>query len=139
MKPARILLLFSFLLLMISSVSYANPVPYSYITLEEYQSADNITLVDVRSVQSRARSGMEVKGEVWINPFTTKALEDFIATHDKDKAYAVFCSCPADEYSIRTAQILSKRGFTNVKVFKDGKYIIEKEELPLIKIKGDDK
>ena len=138
MKRARIILLFTFFALLISSVSYANPVPYSSMDVSEYQAAKDIQIVDVRSPQSRERSGLEVKGEIWINPYTTKALEDFVANNDKTKAYAVYCSCTNDNYAIRTVQILTKRGFTNVKVLKNGTEMIAKEQLPLVKIKGDD-
>lgn len=138
MKPARILLIFSFLLIVISSVSYANPVPYSFISLEDYQSSKTIQIVDVRSEQSRLKSGMEVSGEIWINPYKTKALEDFIANNDKSKSYVVYCSCLDDNYAIRTAQILTKRGFSDVKVLKNGRELVENNKLPMIKIKGDD-
>jgi rhodanese-related sulfurtransferase len=84
------------------------------------------------------KSGLEVPGEIWINPYKTKALEDFVANNDKEKAYVVYCSCLDDGYAIRTAQILTKRGFTNVKVLKNGRDIIENHKLPMEKIKGDD-
>lgn len=108
-------------LLLISSIALASPVSYSYISAEEYKTnQQNITLIDVRSPGSRAENKGEVKGEIWINPYKTKPLDDFVASHDKDKAYAVYCSCYDDNYAIRTAQILTKKGFTNVKVIKGG-------------------
>lgn len=113
-------------------------VEYSFISLKEYLKApDTVQVIDVRSEQSRERSKKEVPGEIWINPYKKKPLDDFIAQQDKSKAYMIFCSCPDDGYSIRAAQILFQNGFTNVKVLKDAAKHIEKGRLPMIDMKGE--
>lgn len=113
---------FTFLaIFMFNSVALANPIPFSYISATDYAAnQQNITLIDVRSAGSREENKGEVKGEVWIDPYKAKPLNDFVANYDKNKAYAVFCSCYDDNYAIRTAQILTKKGFTNVRVVKGG-------------------
>lgn len=113
-------------------------IEYSFMTLKEYLKApDAVQVIDVRSEQSRQQSGKEVAGEIWINPYKKKPLDDFIAQQDKSKAYMIFCSCPDDGYSIRAAQILFQNGFTNVKVLKDAAKHIEKGRLPMVDMKGE--
>lgn len=113
-------------------------IEYSFMTLKEYLKApDAVQVIDVRSEQSREWSKKEVAGEIWINPYKKKPLDDFIAEQDKAKAYMIFCSCPDDGYSIRAAQILFQKGFTNVKVLKDAAKHIEKGRLPMVDMKGE--
>ena len=113
-------------------------IEYSFMTLKEYLKApDAVQVIDVRSEQSRQRSKKEVPGEIWINPYKKKPLDDFIAQKDKSKTYMIFCSCPDDGYSIRAAQILFQNGFTNVKVLKDAAKHIEKGRLPMVDMKGE--
>lgn len=113
-------------------------IEYSFMTLKEYLKApEAIQVIDVRSEQSRERSKKEVPGEIWINPYKKKPLDDFIAQQDKSKAYMIYCSCPDDGYSIRAAQILFQNGFTNVKVLKDAAKHIEKGRLPMVDMKGE--
>ena len=113
-------------------------IEYSFMTLKEYLKApEAIQVIDVRSEQSRERSKKEVPGEIWINPYKKKPLDDFIAQQDKSKAYMIYCSCPDDGYSIRAAQILFQNGFTNVKVLKDAAKHIEKGWLPMVDMKGE--
>lgn len=138
LKPTKLILLFTFLFVLVSSVVSASPVPYTFMTINEYQKAQDVQLIDVRSEQSRERSNLQVANEIWINPYKTKPLEDFIANNDKTKSYVIFCSCVKDNYAIRAAQILTKRGFSNVKVLKDGWDSIQKSNMSLIKIKGDE-
>lgn len=136
-----VLLLTVILGISITSVGQAQPeaqIEYSFITLKEYlKSPDAIQVIDVRSEQSRQQSGKEVAGEIWINPYKKKPLDDFIAQQDKSKPYMIFCSCPDDGYSIRAAQILFQNGFTNVKVLKDAAKHIEKGRLPMVDMKGE--
>ena len=113
-------------------------IEYSFMTLKEYLKApEAVQVIDVRSEQSRQRSKKEVPGEIWINPYKKKPLDDFISQQDKSKAYMIFCSCPDDGYSIRAAQILFQNGFTNVKVLKDAAKHIEKGRLPMVDMKGE--
>jgi rhodanese-related sulfurtransferase len=113
-------------------------IEYSFMTLKEYLKApEAVQVIDVRSEQSRERSKKEVPGEIWINPYKKKPLDDFIAQQDKSKAYMIYCSCPDDGYSIRAAQILFQNGFTNVKVLKDAAKHIEKGRLPMVDMKGE--
>lgn len=108
-------------LFIISSVALASPVPYNFMSATDYKAdQQNITLIDVRSPGSRSENKSEAEGEIWINPYKTKPLDNFVDSHDKNKAYAVYCSCYDDNYAIRAAQILTKKGFTNVKVIKGG-------------------
>lgn len=136
-----VLLLTVILGISITSVGQAQPeaqIEYSFITLKEYLKApDAVQVIDVRSEQSRQQSGKEVAGEIWINPYKKKPLDDFITQQDKSKAYMIFCSCPDDGYSIRAAQILFQNGFTNVKVLKDAAKHIEKGRLPMVDMKGE--
>lgn len=136
-----VLLLTVILGISITSVGQAQSeaqIEYSFITLKGYLKApDAVQVIDVRSEQSRQRSKKEVPGEIWINPYKKKPLDDFIAQQDKSKAYMIFCSCPDDGYSIRAAQILFQNGFTNVKVLKDAAKHIEKGRLPMVDMKGE--
>lgn len=136
-----VLLLTVILGIFITSVGQAQSetqIEYSFITLKEYLKApDAVQVIDVRSEQSRQRSRKEVVGEIWINPYKRKPLDDFIAQQDKSKTYMIFCSCPDDGYSIRAAQILFQNGFTNVKVLKDAAKHIEKGRLPMVDMKGE--
>lgn len=136
-KIMRVVLLAA-MMAMIASIASAAQISYHFIAIDEYlKTADSVQMVDVRSVQSRSRSGMEVSGEIWIDPYKKDPLDKFIAEQDKNKAYVVYCSCKDDGYSIRTAQILSKNGFKNVSVLKDGSAVIKDNLLPMVKIKGD--
>lgn len=143
MKLLRIPILLLFILLSFNIASaeqsqQKEQVEYSFITLKEYLKApDAVQVIDVRSEQSRERSKKEVPGEIWINPYKKKPLDDFIAEQDKSKAYMIFCSCPDDGYSIRAAQILFQNGFTNIKVLKDAAKHIEKGRLPMVDMKGE--
>lgn len=136
-----VLLLTVILGISITSVGQAQSeaqIEYSFIALKEYLKApDAVQVIDVRSEQSRQQSGKEVAGEIWINPYKKKPLDDFIAQQDKSKAYMIYCSCPDDGYSIRAAQILFQNGFTNVKVLKDAAKHIEKGRLPMVDMKGE--
>lgn len=135
-----IVLLFTLIFTLFTSTLYASPIPYKFISVDQYkQSQDKITLLDVRSVMSRSRSNLEIKDAIWIDPYSGKALEDFLSSHDKDKQYVIFCSCTEDNYSIRAAQILSKNEFKNVKVLKNGWDSIKSSDIKLTPIKGDDK
>lgn len=139
MKSIRIVL-FATVMLMLSSIASAASVSYHFITIDEYlKTADSVQMIDVRSVQSRNRSGMEVSKEIWIDPYKKAPLDKFIAEQNKNKSYVVFCSCPDDGYSIRAAQILSQKGFQNVSVLKDGAAVVKANLLPMTKIKGDAK
>ena len=143
MKLLRISFLLLLVLLSFNVASAAQSqqkeqVEYSFITLKEYLNApDSVQVIDVRSEQSRQQSGKEVAGEIWINPYKKKPLDDFITQQDKSKPYIIFCSCPDDGYSIRAAQILFQNGFTNVKVLKDAAKHIEKGRLPMVDMKGE--
>lgn len=130
-----VIILISLFILAISSVAMANPVPYSFMSAADYKAnQESVTLIDVRSPSSRSYSNVEIKGEIWINPYKTKPLEDFISTHDKNKSYAVYCSCTDDNYAIRAAQILTKRGFTNMAVIKGGLVALHNADVKLIPI-----
>ena len=129
MQLIRTLVLAVFVL-SIACIASAEQIPYSFMTA--------VQVVDVRSTQSRARSGKEVPGEIWIDPYKRKPLTEFINTQDKDKAYMIYCSCPDDGYSIRAAQILIDNGFAHVKVLKDAANLILENRLPMEKIKGAD-
>lgn len=125
--------------LSIACIASAEQIPYSFMTIDEYlENPQAVQVIDVRSTQSRARSGKEVPGEIWIDPYKRKPLTEFINTQDKDKAYMIYCSCPDDGYSIRAAQILIDNGFANVKVLKDAANLILENRLPMEKIKGAD-
>lgn len=108
------------LLLFIPSV-FAQPISVNFIDIDTYKTtADQTTLIDVRSKNSRTNSKMGVPGAIWIDPASGQALQDFIAKSDKTKSYTIFCSCVDDNYSIRAAQLLIKNGFQDVKVLKGG-------------------
>ena len=78
MKGIRIVL-FAAVMLMLSNIASAAQIPYHFITIDEYlKSADSVQMVDVRSVQSRHRSGMEVAKEIWIDPYKKAPLDKFI-------------------------------------------------------------
>lgn len=134
-------LLFSICLtiFLFGSTAFASPVHYSYISATDYAAHQKtITLIDVRSAGSIEENKGTVKGEIWIDPTKTKPLEDFIANHDKDAAYAVYCSCYDDNYAIRATQILTKRGFTNIKVVKGGWVALHDAGVKFISKKGID-
>lgn len=143
MKLLRIPIMLLLVLLNASVISaeqsqQKEQVEYSFMTIKEYLKApEAVQVIDVRSEQSRERSKKEVPGEIWINPYKKKPLDDFIAQQDKSKAYMIYCSCPDDGYSIRAAQILFQNGFTNVKVLKDAAKHIEKGRLPMVDMKGE--
>ncbi len=133
-------ILLTLLLVMVLSVTaFAKEIPYRFISVDEYiNNKDNIVMIDVRSINSRDRSQLELPGEIWINPYKEKPLSDFIDNQDKGKRYVVFCSCIDDGYSIKTAQILTEAGFTKVEVLKNGWDALQKENVETIKIKEND-
>lgn len=100
------------------------------------QLRDDVTVIDVRSVSSRQRSQQELPEELWINPHDGLATEQFLATADKKKTYIVFCSCPDDGYSIRTAERLTQHGFQSVFVLKGGWNEISKSNVELKSIEN---
>ena len=114
-------------------------IEYHFMTLKEYlKDPAAVQVIDVRSENSRSKSKKEVAGEIWINPYKKKPLDDFIAQQDKEKLYMIYCSCPDDGHSIRAAQILFQNGFVHVKVLKDAAKHIEKNRLPMVDMKGED-
>jgi rhodanese-related sulfurtransferase len=116
----RITLLLLVLLLQ-TSLLYAQPLTVTFVNTDEYRlSKTQITLIDVRSANSREKSKMEVPGSTWIDPLSGPAFKDFIETADKNASYTIFCSCKDDNYSIRAAQLLMKNGFKNVSVLEGG-------------------
>lgn len=134
--PILLTLLF---VIALSVTVFAKEIPYQFISVEDYiQNKDNIIMVDVRSINSRNRSQLELPNEIWINPYKEKPLSDFINNQDKDKQYVVFCSCIDDGYSIKTAQILTEEGFVNVQVLKNGWDALQAANVETIKIKEND-
>lgn len=120
------------LLLFIPSV-FAQPISVNLIDIDTYQTtADQTTLIDVRSKNSRTNSKMGVYGAMWIDPASGQAFQDFVSTADKNKSYTIFCSCIDDNYSIRAAQMLTKNGFQNVKVLKGGWDAIKNSGIELV-------
>lgn len=139
-KTLLVLLLLAFIFPNLTTMSLAKTIDFRFISINEYKDNQNeFTLLDVRSTTSRERSKLEVPGEVWINPKSGQALEDFEKTADKDKHYTVFCSCVDDNYSIRSAQLLTKNGFKHVSVLKGGWDEIIKSDIELSPIKEDQK
>ena len=134
------------LLVMLSITAFAKSpsqqpeqIEYHFMTLKEYlKDPSAVQVIDVRSEKSRENNKKEVPGEIWIDPYKKKPLDDFIAQQDKEKAYMIYCSCPDDGYSIRAAQILFQNGFVHVKVLKDAAKHIEKNRLPMVDMKGED-
>lgn len=107
--------------ILIVPIVFAQQIPVKFVTMQDYKDTqDKPTLIDVRSQNSRANSNLIVPGAIWIDPNSGQALQDFINTADKDKPYIIFCSCPDDNYSVRAAQLLTKNGFKDVMVLKDG-------------------
>ncbi|WP_346354722.1 rhodanese-like domain-containing protein [Azotosporobacter soli] len=101
--------------------SHAQPVEASFLSIADYLVArSNVTLLDVRSKNSRANSQQGIEGEVWIDPHSGDALNQFVGSADKSKPYVIFCSCVDDNYSVRAAQILTKNGFELVFVLRGG-------------------
>ena len=136
MKKVIVMTLIFVFIFSFTALVYAKPIDYKFITINEYQKvADQSTLIDVRSINSRNKSKLVIPGEVWINPYSGPELAKFIAASDKDKPYTVFCSCVDDNYSIRTAQLLAKNGFKNVNVLKDGWDSIVKSGLPTVPLR----
>lgn len=118
-----------FMLFLLPSLASAQQIDVRFLDIDQYIMAkDNVTLIDVRSTTSRNRSKLEIPGEVWINPKSGAALDSFLASADKDTSYVIFCSCPDDNYSIRTAQILAKNGFEKVFVLTNGWDVLQKND-----------
>lgn len=128
------------LVILISIPAYATPIKVNFISIENYKSsAENTTLLDVRSSKSRINSNQIVSGAIWIDPNSGQALQDFIATSDKAKSYTIFCSCVDDNYSIRAAQLLTKNRFQNVKVLKGGWDSIKNSGMKLVPLDSEGK
>lgn len=139
-KLISILCLAAFMIIPLTSLAYTKPIDVHFITIDEYKTNQSgITLLDVRSTNSRERSKLTVPREIWINPKSGQALDSFVVTADKEKSYTVFCSCVDDNYSIRAAQLLTKNGFKHVSVLKGGWDEIIKSGIELSPIKGDQK
>jgi len=138
MKKSKLFTLSIFLfLLLVTSITYANPIEVKLVTIEEYKAnADHTTLLDVRSVNSRTKSNQAIPGEIWINPYSGNILQNFITSADKNVSYTIFCSCVDDNYSIRAAQILLKNEFKNVTVLKGGWDKLTKSGIKMISIDG---
>jgi rhodanese-related sulfurtransferase len=127
------------LMVSISAATSAKQIDVKFLTIDEYKLvANDTTLIDVRSVNSRSKSKMGLPNSVWINPYSGPELEKFITSSDKDKSYVVFCSCTDDNYSIRAAQLLTKNGFKNVTVLKGGWDAIVKSGLPTEPLQKED-
>lgn len=110
-----------FVTIFTAETSHAQPVEASFLSIADYMVArGNVTLLDVRSKNSRANSQQGIAGEVWIDPHSGDALNQFVNSADKSKPYVIFCSCVDDNYSVRAAQILTKNGFELVFVLKGG-------------------
>lgn len=76
------LILTCILLLLFIPISSAEPIHVDFIDTDTYKAtADQTTLIDVRSQNSRANSKLGVSGAIWIDPNSGQALQDFITSH----------------------------------------------------------
>ena len=81
-----------------------------------------VTIIDVRATDSFLDSGGKIKGAIHVKPRRLKARLAMPPLKDipRDREVVTYCACPADEASIRAAQVLSAAGFKRVRVLKGG-------------------
>jgi rhodanese-related sulfurtransferase len=78
----------------------------------ELQSTPGLLIVDVRSAESRARSG-------WI-PGSVNVRDVAELKHDPDSAIVVYCDCPNDASAAVMARKLKGMGFKHVRPLAGG-------------------
>jgi rhodanese-related sulfurtransferase len=96
------------------------------ITAEELKTKvarnEPVTIIDVRATSSYVDSDNTIKGSVHVKLRRLEARLAFppLRNVPRDSEVVTYCACPADESSIRAAQILSDAGFKRVRVLKGG-------------------
>lgn len=81
-----------------------------------------VAIIDVRATDSFIDSGNKIKGAIHVKPRRLKARLALPPLKDipRDREVVIYCACPADEASIRAAQVLTAAGFKRVRVLKGG-------------------
>jgi rhodanese-related sulfurtransferase len=96
------------------------------ITAEELKTIidkkDPVTIIDVRSSESFANATKKIKGSLHVKLRRLKSRLTFppLKNVPRDALMVTYCACPADEASIRAAEILMGAGYKNVRVLKGG-------------------
>ena len=81
-----------------------------------------LTVIDVRGTDSFVASDGKIKGAIHVKPRRLRARLALPPLRDvpRDQEVVTYCACPADEASIRAAQVLQSAGFKRVRVLKGG-------------------
>jgi len=102
------------------------PPEIERITAEEVkaQLAKNeaVTIIDLRATGDFEQSNDKIKGSIHFKIRNLRYRLAFSPFKElpRDREIVTYCACPADELSIRAAQILQEAGFKRVRVLKGG-------------------
>lgn len=102
------------------------PAPIAWITAEELKAklAGNspVAIIDVRGSEGYAASSTTIKGAMHFKLRRLESRLKFAPLKNvpKDREVVTYCACPADESSIKAAEILQAAGFRRVRVLKGG-------------------
>lgn len=133
-KKIVIFILILFCGINISVASSDIPSDESFINLHQHYK-HNAIWIDVRSQISRGKSHLGLPGEIWINPNSLSSLNKFINENNKESFYTIFCSCPADQYSIAAWQLLHEARFNHIFILHGGWSQITKDKMIFYRLK----
>lgn len=97
-----------------------------FITAEELKAklekGEPVTIIDVRATSGLADSESKIKGAIHVKLRRLKARLALPPLNgvSRNAEVVLYCACPADEASIRGAQILTDAGFKRVRALKGG-------------------
>jgi rhodanese-related sulfurtransferase len=97
-----------------------------FITAEDLKSKlerkESVSIIDVRGNSSYVDSNSKIAGAIHISLRRLRSRLDFppLKSLPRDSEVVTYCACPADEASIRAAEILTEAGFKRVRVLKGG-------------------
>ena len=127
MKTCQRMFIFAFILVMSSTLVYAQDAPgVSMISADELKAKvtnnQPVTIIDVRSSEGYASSSTTIKGAIHfkLRKLRSRLIYPPLKDLPKDREIVTYCACPKDQSSIAAAQILQAAGFTRVKVLQGG-------------------
>lgn len=127
MKSCRRIIILAFVIVMSSTMVYAQNAPaVDMISADELKAKvtnnQPVTIIDVRSSEGYAAATTTVKGAIHFKVRKLKYRLQYppLKNVPKDQEIVTYCACPKDEASIAAAQILQASGFKRVRVLQGG-------------------
>ena len=81
-----------------------------------------VTILDVRGSEAFANTNLKIKGAIHVKLRRLRYRLGMapLSSVSRDSEVVAYCACPADELSIKAAEVLQNSGFKRVHVLKGG-------------------